>query len=64
MRITMLETVESAHDYAGADENGNPTILRDVRKMPEGAVYDESNGGPDWERRAARLVSLGYAVAG
>lgn len=62
MRIEMLQTVEDSHGYQGEDESGNLTIEFDVRKFYAGAIYDAATGGPDWPRRAANLVRLGYAA--
>jgi len=61
MKIKMLQTVEDSHGYVANDDAGQPEVRYDVRKFAEGAEYDATTGGPDWERRAAGLVSLGYA---
>lgn len=61
MRIKMLQTVEDSHKYVKPDAKGNPSIAYDVRKFAGGAEYDDTNGGPDFDRRAAGLVALGLA---
>ena len=61
MRIQFLQTVEDSHKYVAADENGDPKIAFDVRRFEKDDIVDEEDGGPDWNRRAAGLVKLGYA---
>lgn len=61
MKIEMLQTVDDSHKFVVTDANGDPSISYDTRRYEGGKTYDESNGGPDFERRAAGLVKLGYA---
>lgn len=62
MKIVMLQTAEDSHSYVTTEEDGTPVVKQDVRKFYEGQEYDETNGGPEWERRAAGLVKLGCAA--
>lgn len=57
-KIRMLQTVEDMHKYVVTDDDGAPSVAHDTRVFAEGAEYDESNGGPDWERRAAGFLKL------
>lgn len=61
MRIKMLQTVEDSHKYVKTDAKGDPSIAYDVRKFAGGETYDDTNGGPDFERRAAGLIAMGLA---
>lgn len=60
MKIKMLDTVEDSHKFV-EETDDNIELKYDVRIFKKEAVYDESNGGPDWERRARGLVKLGFA---
>lgn len=57
-KIRMLQTVEDMHKYVVTDDDGEPSVAYDTRVFAEGAEYDESSGGPDWERRAAGFLKL------
>ena len=63
MKIKMIQTVEDSHPFIAPDpETGVPGVGYDIRKLYEGGVYDENNGGPGWADRAANLIRLGYAA--
>lgn len=61
MKIRMLQTVEDAHRFSVIDKSGEPVIQTDVRKFYEDVEYDFTGAMPDWDRRAQKLVGLGYA---
>jgi hypothetical protein len=63
MHIELLQTVEDSHGYQSQDDTGNPTVEFDVRKFYQGMTYSTETGGPDFDRRAANLIRLGYAIA-
>ena len=61
MKIKMLDTVEDSHAYGVANKTGKFAVKFDVRKFDKGEVYDEKGQAPEWDRRAASFVNLGYA---
>lgn len=61
MKIEMVQTIEDSFAYSGEDDKGNTVIKHDVRKLYTGMIYDLSDEHPDWEKRANKLIALGYA---
>lgn len=60
MRIKMFTTVEDNHAFVEV-KDGEMLQRYDVRKFYAGTEYDHTDEYPEWDRRAKKLIGLGYA---
>ena len=60
MKIKMLQTVEDSHAFA-VMKDGKLKTYYDVRKFYKGEEPDHTDAYPDWNRRAQKLIDLGFA---
>ncbi len=59
MKIKMLDTVEDTHRHIASDGKGNENVGYSKLKLTKGHEYEDL--GDDWDKRAAGLVSKGFA---
>ena len=58
MKIRMLDTVEDSQPYID-DSGDKPQVKYSVLKLKKDGEYEDQ--GPDWDKRCAKLIKLGFA---